>query len=77
MVLFFLGRVVLVYPGRGETCTEGSLWFLDLSFNPHLLASDVSTYWRLLLVHLGMPQWQPLVAGLGLTPWARVSQKEN
>lgn len=38
-----------------------------------MLAVDTHTYWRLMLAHLGMPQWQALVAGQGLTPWARVS----
>ncbi|XP_063602311.1 tubulin polyglutamylase complex subunit 2-like [Penaeus indicus] len=65
------GRVVVAYPGRGESFSEGSFWFVDLSLRPHFLAQDTNTYWRLMLAHLGMPQWQPLVAGLGLTPWAR------
>lgn len=66
------GKVVLAYPGRGENFREGSYWFVDPSLRPHLLANDTHTYWRLVLAHLGMPQWQALVAGLGLTPWARV-----
>ncbi|KAK4302856.1 hypothetical protein Pmani_025081 [Petrolisthes manimaculis] len=65
------GKVVLAYPGRGESFREGSYWFVDPSLRPHLLANDTHTYWRLVLAHLGMPQWQALVAGLGLTPWAR------
>ncbi|XP_042241519.1 tubulin polyglutamylase complex subunit 2-like [Homarus americanus] len=65
------GRVVVAYPGRGETFGEGSYWFIDLSLRPHLLAPDTHTYWRLMLAHLGMPQWQALVAGIGITPWAR------
>nr|XP_045611877.1 tubulin polyglutamylase complex subunit 2-like [Procambarus clarkii] len=65
------GRVVVAYPGRGETFPEGSYWFIDLSLRPHQLAPDTHTFWRLMLAHLGMPQWQALVAGLGLTPWAR------
>ncbi|XP_050727122.1 tubulin polyglutamylase complex subunit 2-like isoform X2 [Eriocheir sinensis] len=65
------GRVVVAYPGRGEAFPEGSYWFVDLSLRPHVLAVDTHTYWRLMLAHLGMPQWQALVAGQGLTPWAR------
>ncbi|XP_064090081.1 tubulin polyglutamylase complex subunit 2-like [Macrobrachium nipponense] len=65
------GRVVVAYPGRGDNFSEGSFWFIDLSLRPHLLAPDTTTYWRLMLAHLGMPQWQALVAGIGLTPWAR------
>ncbi|KAF2369065.1 hypothetical protein FHG87_000163 [Trinorchestia longiramus] len=65
------GRVVLVSPGRGEQVLEGSLWFLDLSLRPHLIAMDIVSYWRVMLVHLGMPQWHFLVAGIGLTPWAK------
>ncbi|KAK8392997.1 hypothetical protein O3P69_013203 [Scylla paramamosain] len=65
------GRVVVAFPGRGENFPEGSYWFVDLSLRPHLLAADTHTYWRLMLAHLGMPQWQALVAGQGLTPWAR------
>nr|XP_027227583.1 tubulin polyglutamylase complex subunit 2-like [Penaeus vannamei] len=53
------GRVVVAYPGRGETFSEGSFWFVDLSLRPHFLAQDTNTYWRLMLAHLGMPQWQP------------------
>lgn len=63
----------MAYPGRGEAFPEGSYWFVDLSLRPHVLAVDTHTYWRLMLAHLGMPQWQALVAGQGLTPWARVS----
>lgn len=73
MALTRPGRVVVAYPGRGEAFPEGSYWFVDLSLRPHVLAVDTHTYWRLMLAHLGMPQWQALVAGQGLTPWARVS----
>ncbi|XP_018021899.1 tubulin polyglutamylase complex subunit 2 [Hyalella azteca] len=65
------GRVVLVSPGRGDQVLDGSLWLLDLSLRPHLIAVDVASYWRVMLVHLGMPQWHFLVAGIGLTPWAK------
>ncbi|MCL4124467.1 UNVERIFIED_CONTAM: hypothetical protein GTU68_067319 [Idotea baltica] len=65
------GKVVIAYPGRFESFPEASFWFVDLSLRPHLLSLDVLTYWRLLLVHLGMPQWQALASGIGLTPWAR------
>ena len=63
----------MAYPGRGETYQEATFWFLDLSLRFHLLVTDATTYWRLLLANLGMPQWQALNIGLGLTPWARVS----
>ena len=63
---------MLVIPGRGDPAPEGSIWLLDLSLRLHHLAPDPLTYWRLMLVHLGLPQWHHLAAGTGLTPWAKV-----
>ncbi|KAL7632536.1 UNVERIFIED_CONTAM: hypothetical protein RMT77_017153 [Armadillidium vulgare] len=65
------GKVVIGYPGRLETFAEASFWYIDLALRPHLLATDPILYWRMVLVYLGMPQWQSLAAGVGLTPWAR------
>lgn len=51
------------------------VWLLDRSFNWHFLAPNFTTYFRMMLVHMGLPQWQLLFTPYGPTLWARVSDK--
>lgn len=37
------------------------------------LADSFTHYFRMALVHLGLPSWQATFAGLPLLPWAEVS----
>ncbi|KAG8227813.1 hypothetical protein J437_LFUL010971 [Ladona fulva] len=52
---------------------EPNIWLLDRCFEWHFLASDFSHYFRMMLVHQGLPQWQFRFTPMGLTPWAEVN----
>ena len=45
---------------------------MDRAYDWHYLAPNFSTYFRMMLVHLGVPQWQALFTPFGPTPWAKV-----
>lgn len=49
------------------------VWYLDRAFEWHFLAPNFTTYFRMMLVHLGLPQWQALFTNFGPTPWAKVN----
>ncbi|XP_046409199.1 tubulin polyglutamylase complex subunit 2 [Ischnura elegans] len=53
------------------TCREEpKIWLLDRCFEWHFLAHDFTHYFRMMLVHQGLPQWQFRFTPMGLTPWA-------
>lgn len=63
------GKICLVYgnnPGQDEL--EPTVWYLDRSLTWHFLASSFTNYYRLLLAHLGLPQWPMLFTPYGLPP---------
>jgi len=49
------------------------IWFLDRSLIWSFLAPDFATYYRLMLMHLGLPQWQYAFSPVGLSPKAKVN----
>ena len=51
------------------------MWYLDRAYDWHFLAPNFTTYFRMMLVHLGLPQWQALFTPFGPTPWAKVCKK--
>ena len=51
------------------------MWYLDRAYDWHFLAPNFTTYFRMMLVHLGLPQWQALFTPFGPTPWAKVGIK--
>ncbi|CAK8672794.1 unnamed protein product [Clavelina lepadiformis] len=67
------GKVCLVYlkatPGLPAQSTE--IWFLDRSLTWSFLAANFSTYYRLMLMHVGLPQWQYAFTEVGLNPKAK------
>ena len=79
------GRVCLVFPPKPDPppmSENGGIqldivpptpqvWFLDRAYDWHFIAPNFTTYFRLLLVHLGLPQWQLLHTPIGPTPWAK------
>jgi tubulin polyglutamylase complex subunit 2 len=78
-----LGKVCIVYQQticttRTETVRENigndqpRIWLLDRCFEWHFIAEDFTTYFRMMLVHKGLPQWQFKFTPIGLTPWAEV-----
>jgi tubulin polyglutamylase complex subunit 2 len=81
------GRVCLVFPPKPDpppiddsgmiqidvVPPTPQVWYLDRAFDWHFLAPNFHTYFRMMLVHLGLPQWQALFTPFGPTPWAKAS----
>lgn len=59
------GRVCLVYNSHHDV----SIWFLDRSLHFHRLASSFTDYYRLLLLHCGLPYWQYKYTDFGIPPY--------
>jgi tubulin polyglutamylase complex subunit 2 len=49
------GRLALMY--RGNT-NKPQIWFQDLSCSWFFIANTFTDYFRLLIMHLGLPHWQ-------------------
>ncbi|CAH1394118.1 unnamed protein product [Nezara viridula] len=62
-----VSMVCLVY---NDSSHAQEIWFLDRSLNWFKLASNFSQYFRMMLYHHGLPEWQFLHVGIGLSPWA-------
>ena len=85
------GRVCLVFPPKPDpppmdgaggiqldlTPTMPQVWFLDRGYEWHYLAPNFTTYFRMMLYHLGLPQWQLLFTPMGPTPWAKVKNTKT
>uniref|UniRef100_A0A1B6LEW4 Knr4/Smi1-like domain-containing protein n=1 Tax=Graphocephala atropunctata TaxID=36148 RepID=A0A1B6LEW4_9HEMI len=68
-----VAKVCLVYMEKPEGDTrkeEPKIWLLDRSYEWHFLADNFTQYFRMMLVHQGLPQWQFRFTPMGLTPWA-------
>ncbi|XP_064620032.1 tubulin polyglutamylase complex subunit 2-like [Lineus longissimus] len=67
------GKVCLVYNGTktGIPATKASIWFLDRALIWHFLSENFTAYYRLMVMHLGLPQWYYLCTDLGLSPQAK------
>lgn len=61
------GRVGLVYHSRTG---QPSVWFQDFSCVWFFVADTFADYFRLMLVHLGLPHWQHVFTDVGLDPLA-------
>ncbi|XP_074644589.1 tubulin polyglutamylase complex subunit 2-like [Tubulanus polymorphus] len=63
------GKVALCYKNTkaGVPSSNPEIWFLDRSFEWHFLAESFSKYYRLMLIHLGLPQWQYVYTDIGLS----------
>ncbi|XP_014260972.1 tubulin polyglutamylase complex subunit 2-like [Cimex lectularius] len=57
----------LVYMGHKD---EYSIWLLDRSLEWHFLSSTFNKYFRVMLIHQGLPQWQLMLTPVGMAPWA-------
>ncbi|KAE8636841.1 hypothetical protein XENTR_v10003161 [Xenopus tropicalis] len=68
------GKVCLVYKtaGSGAAAPDPEIWFLDRALYWHFLTHNFTSYYRLLLCHLGLPQWQYAFTSYGLSPQAKV-----
>ena len=61
------GRVCLVPCGRAEM----QVWFQDLACRWSFIANSFTDYFRLMVLHLGLPRWQYAYTEVGLDPIAR------
>jgi len=61
------GRVVLLYK---DTFNKPQIWFQDLSCGWFFIANTFTDYFRLMIMHLGLPHWQYAFTDVGLDPVA-------
>ncbi|XP_039266622.1 tubulin polyglutamylase complex subunit 2-like [Styela clava] len=63
------GKVCLVYlnTSPGLPAHKPEIWFLDRSLMWHFLSKDFTSYYRLMLMHLGLPQWHFALTDIGLS----------
>ncbi|XP_077285467.1 tubulin polyglutamylase complex subunit 2 [Arctopsyche grandis] len=63
------------YKGSGKVClihseNAWSIWLLDIEGGWTWLADTFVYYFRMALVHQGLPGWQAMFSKIGLAPWA-------
>lgn len=67
------GRIFLVYQVRPELATEPAIWLYreddNGTGNWYHLADSFTKYFRMMLVHLGLPLWQYCAASAKLPTW--------
>ncbi|KAK6188749.1 hypothetical protein SNE40_004863 [Patella caerulea] len=62
------GKVCLVVKKKtGITEPKVEIWFMDRSIRWHFVADSFCAYYRLMLMHLGLPQWQYAFTDIGLS----------
>lgn len=64
------GKVCLVYNEVSQDFVT-EIWFLDRSLSWHFLCDSFLAYYRLMLMHLGLPQWQLAFTDIGLPPTSK------
>ncbi|XP_050768972.1 tubulin polyglutamylase complex subunit 2 isoform X4 [Gymnogyps californianus] len=66
------GKVCLVYKhAKPVVSTDTEIWFLDRALYWHFLTKTFTAYYRLLITHLGLPQWQYAFTSYGVSPQAK------
>ncbi|XP_030623265.1 tubulin polyglutamylase complex subunit 2 [Chanos chanos] len=67
------GKVCLVYQNcsPGEVAQQSKIWFLDRSLCWHYLTSSFTAYYRLMITHLGLPEWHYAFTHYGPSPQAK------
>ncbi|XP_052012018.1 tubulin polyglutamylase complex subunit 2 isoform X2 [Apodemus sylvaticus] len=67
------GKVCLVYKnGKPGLAHDTEIWFLDRALYWHFLTDTFTAYYRLLITHLGLPQWQYAFTSYGISPQAKI-----
>ncbi|XP_059175968.1 tubulin polyglutamylase complex subunit 2-like [Physella acuta] len=64
------GKACLVYT-TSEHDFKTEYWFLDRSLKWHYLCHSFQAYYRLMLMHLGLPHWHLAFTDVGLPPTAK------
>lgn len=71
---FKCSEVLLIYDHSvliaGEMTSE--IWFLDRALGWHYLAATFTDYFRLMIMHLGLPHWQYAFTDFGVPPQSKV-----
>ncbi|XP_040589983.1 LOW QUALITY PROTEIN: tubulin polyglutamylase complex subunit 2-like [Mesocricetus auratus] len=66
------GKVCLLYKhGKPGLAHDTEIWFLDRALYWHFLTDTFTAYYRLLITHLGLPQWQYAFTSYGISPQAK------
>lgn len=67
------GKVCLVYreSKTGGTDPKIEIWFLDRGLRWHYITDSFMAYYRLMIMHLGLPQWQYAFTDIGLSQQAK------
>ncbi|XP_044287255.1 tubulin polyglutamylase complex subunit 2 isoform X2 [Varanus komodoensis] len=66
------GKVCLVYKHtKPAVSPDSEIWFLDRALYWHFLTKTFTAYYRLLIAHLGLPQWQYAFTSYGISPQAK------
>ncbi|XP_067090622.1 tubulin polyglutamylase complex subunit 2 isoform X1 [Osmerus mordax] len=67
------GKVCLVYKdcAKGVVAQQCDVWFLDRSLYWHYMTPTFTAYYRLMITHLGLPEWQYSFTPYGLSPQAK------
>nr|XP_033791223.1 tubulin polyglutamylase complex subunit 2 [Geotrypetes seraphini] len=67
------GKVCLIYrvTKTGLVLPDIEIWFLDRALYWHFLTDTFTAYYRLLITHLGLPQWQYIFTNYGVSPQAK------
>ena len=72
------GRLALMYR---NTFDKPQVWFQDLSCQWYFIAQTFTDYFRLMIMHLGLPRWQYAFTQVGLDPqtlqWFRFLSPER
>lgn len=56
----------------GVVAQQSEIWFLDRSLCWHFLSASFTSYYRLMITHLGLPEWQYSFTPYGPSPQAKV-----
>ncbi|XP_007895328.1 tubulin polyglutamylase complex subunit 2 [Callorhinchus milii] len=67
------GKVCLIYKNvkSGAASVHAEIWFLDRALYWHFITSTFTAYYRLMVIHLGLPQWQYTFTKHGISPQAK------
>ncbi|XP_040015244.1 tubulin polyglutamylase complex subunit 2 isoform X1 [Xiphias gladius] len=67
------GKVCLVYKNctPGVVAQQSEIWFLDRSLCWHFLTATFTSFYRLMITHLGLPEWQYAFTPYGPSPQAK------
>lgn len=71
----FLKLISLLF--SGVVAQRSEIWFLDRSLCWHFLTTTFTSYYRLMITHLGLPEWQYHFTPYGPSPQAKVVKVSN